>query len=202
MTDVVDLYERNARAYDRDRGRGLQERAWLERFSALLPAGGSVLDIGCGVGEPIARYFIEQEFRVTGVDSSPSMIALCRKRHPAAEWLVGDMRGLDLARRFDGIVAWDSFFHLSAGDQRAMFPRFAAHAAPGAALMFTTGPDEGEAIGSWCGEPLYHASLAPGTYRDLLAEFGFRVHAHVERDADCGDHTVWLAVQGATPGRS
>lgn len=193
MTDVIGLYERHALAYDRERGRALQERTWLGRFAAALPAGGTVLDLGCGMGEPIARHLIERGFRVTGVDASPSMIALCRQRFPHAEWHVADMRELVLPRHYDGIVAWDSFFHLPADDQRAMFPRFRALAEPGAALLFTSGPAEGEAIGSWCGEPLYHASLSPAEYRRLLRENGFTVTAHVEDDAECGNHTVWLA---------
>lgn len=193
MSDVIGLYERNALAYDRERGRTLQERAWLDRFAAALPAGGTVLDLGCGMGEPIARDLIQRGFRVTGVDSSPSMIELCRRRFPDAEWHVADMRELVLSRRFDGTLAWDSFFHLPADDQRAMFPRFRALAGPGAALLFTSGPAEGEAIGSWCGEPLYHASLSPAEYRRLLLENGFAVQAYVEDDPDCGNHTVWLA---------
>ena len=48
----------------------------MDRFSDLVPAGGSILDIGCGMDEPIARYFIERGFAVTGVDSSPSMLEL------------------------------------------------------------------------------------------------------------------------------
>lgn len=61
-------------------------------------------------------------------------------------------RALELNRRFDGILAWDSFFHLAMDDQRGMFPRFASHARAGAPLMFTSGPAEGETIGSFCGE--------------------------------------------------
>jgi hypothetical protein len=62
---------------------------------------------------------------------------------------------LSLSRHFDGILAWDSFFRLNVDDQRGMFPRFAAHAATGAPLMFTSGTSHGEAIGSYHGEPLY-----------------------------------------------
>ena len=40
-----------------------------------------------------------------------------------------------------------------------MFGVFARHAAPGARLMFTSGPSEGESIGSYHGEPLYHAPV-------------------------------------------
>jgi SAM-dependent methyltransferase len=197
MTDsaaaIVSLYERHAAAYDALRGRKLMEVAWLERFCALLPAAPSVLDIGCGMGEPIARHLIERGCAVTGVDSSGPLIGLCRERFPGQSWQVADMRDLALGRRFDGLIAWDSFFHLRHDDQRLMFPLFRQHAAEGAALLFTSGPGHGEAIGTFEGEPLYHASLAPEEYRRLLGENGFVVIDHVVEDAACGGHTVWLA---------
>jgi hypothetical protein len=74
-----------------------------------------------------------------------------------------------------------------------MFDVFARHAAPGAALMFTSGAEHGEATGALEGDPVYHASLAPEEYRELLANHGFRVISYVEEDPDCGEHTVWLA---------
>jgi SAM-dependent methyltransferase len=190
---IIDLYQRRAHAYDEARGRSLFERGWLDRFTVLLPPGGSVLDIGCGSGEPIARHLIAGGFAVTGVDAAPALIELCRSRFPSGTWLVGDMRELALGRRCDGLIAWDSFFHLRPEDQRAMFPVFGAHAAAGAALMFTSGPAFGEAIGTFEGEPLYHGSLDPAEYRALLAAQAFEVVAHVAEDATCGGHTVWLA---------
>jgi hypothetical protein len=193
---IVDLYERHAQDFDRDRGRGLHEKAWLDRFLGCVRPCGVVLDIGCGMAEPIAGYVIEAGFRVVGIDSSPSLIAMCRTRFPDAEWIVGDMRQLALNRRFDGLLAWDSFFHLKMDDQRAMFPRFAAHSLPGAPLMFTSGPVRGEAIGSYCGEPLYHASLDPSTYEQFLSINGFSVRAYLADDPDCGGHTVWLTQRG------
>ena len=95
------------------------------------------------------------------------------RRFPNQEWIVADMRKLALQRQFSGILAWDSFFHLCQDDQRKMFPVFREHAAPKAALMFTSGPAHGEAIGSFGGEPLYHASLDPAEYRSLLDGTGF-----------------------------
>jgi hypothetical protein len=98
-----------------------------------------------------------------------------------------------LGRKFNGVIAWDSFFHLCLDDQRQMFPIFREHAAPEAALMFTSGPSHGEAIGSFEGEPLYHASLDPAEYRLLLGQNGFRVVSHIVEDPSCGRHTIWLA---------
>jgi trans-aconitate methyltransferase len=147
------------------------------------------------MGEPIARYILEAGHDVVGLDSSPSMIELCRERFPTSEWLVADMRQLALGRQFDGLLAWDSFFHLHMDEQRGMFARFAAHARTGAPLMFTSGQSEGEAIGSYRGEPLYHASLDTDEYERLLTTHGFSVRAHQPDDPGCGGHTVWLATR-------
>lgn len=193
---IASLYDRLASRYDRDRDRTLFERAWLDRFLQHVPDGGTVLDVGCGMGEPIGRYVLSRGYRVVGCDSSPSLIALCRERFPDAEWLVTDMRELEPGRRFDGIIAWDSFFHLSMDDQRAMIGRFADHANPGAPLLFTSGQEAGEAIGVYHGEPLYHASLDAPEYRRLLERHGFTVQAYEPDDASCGGHTVWLATFG------
>lgn len=190
---IVDLYERNADGWLRDRGTSLHERAWLDRFTAPLAPGASILDIGCGSGEPLARHLIERGFKLTGVDSSPSMIENAAHRLPAGRWMVKDMRALDLGRRFDALLAWHSFFHLSPDDQRAMFLRFAGLGAPGAMLIFTSGRAHSEEIGQWRGEPLYHGSLDPGEYRALLDANGFDLAAHKMADPDCGDSTVWLA---------
>lgn len=191
--DIVGLYQRHAALWDESRGRSLFERPWLDRFLAHMPAGGTVLDIGCGSGEPLARYFVDRGRRVTGIDSSETLITLCRERMPSEDWCVADMRRLALGQAFEGVIAWDSFFHLTANDQRAMFPVFRAHAVPGAPLMFTSGPAHGEAIGRFGGEPLYHASLDPAEYADLLDTNGFEVMDFRPNDPDCGGHTIWLA---------
>lgn len=192
---IVDLYERNAYAWDEQRGRPrpLMEQGWLDRVTALIPAGGTILDIGCGSGKPIAAHLIARSYVVTGIDSSQTMIDMCRDRFPAHRWQVADMRTLTLGEQFAGIIAWDSFFHLTPSDQRMMFPVFCMHAAPGAPLLFTSGPRHGDAIGSFEGEPLYHGSLDPGEYRTLLRDNGFTVVDHALEDPTCGGHTVWLA---------
>lgn len=190
---ILALYQRHAVAYNRERSRALFEREWLDRFLEQVTPGGTILDLGCGMGEPIARYFIERGFAVCGVDGALAQIAACRTRFPEQTWMVADMRSLDLGKRFDAVLAWDSFFHLSMDDQRAMFARFAAHLQNGAPLMFTSGPQEGVAIGTYHGEPLHHASLGPQEYGRLLSEHGFSVLAHLAQDPGCGGHTVWLA---------
>jgi hypothetical protein len=74
-----------------------------------------------------------------------------------------------------------------------MFYVFARHAAPSAVLMFNTGPAHGEDVGSYRGDPLYHASLNPDEYTALLGSIGFGVVAHAVEDWQTGGgRTVWL----------
>lgn len=192
--NVLALYERHAAEWEADRRlTDFAERAWLDRWIELIPTGGRILDIGCGFGWPIADYLISRGLQVTGIDASPAMIARCRESLPDQQWRVADMREFDLQATFDGILAWDSFFHLTGLDQQSMFPIFRKHASAGCALMFTSGPEEGEAIGQLYGETLYHASLAAEHYRALLSSNGFVVRAQRAEDPACGGHTIWLA---------
>jgi trans-aconitate methyltransferase len=194
---IIGLYRRHARAWAAARGsrqgNRLMEAGWLDRFLSLLPPRPAVLDLGCGTGEPIGRYLTDQGCDLTGVDSSPEMIAMCEGHLPEQTWRIADMRSLSLGRVFDGILAWDSFFHLGHDDQRRIFPVFRLHAAPRAALLFTSGTAHGVAMGTFEGEPLYHASLDSAEYRALLDENGFAVVAHMVEDPSCGRHTIWLA---------
>jgi SAM-dependent methyltransferase len=190
---VWKLYEAKAEDFARGRQRFGGEAKYFAEMAARLPSGAAVLDIGCGSGVPIARFFVDYGFALTGVDAAPAMIGICRERFPEAEWVVADMRRLALARHFDAVFAWDSLFHLPPDDQRRMFSVFAAHAAPGAPLLFTSGPAAGEPVGDLYGAPLYHASLDAAEYRDLLAAHGFSVLNYAPEDPEAGGRTVWFA---------
>lgn len=176
---VAALYERHAAGWDEDRrhARPPGESGWIRRFASAAGAGGHVVDLGCGSGEPIGRDLMAAGLRVTGVDASPALIALCAQRFPEQEWLVADMRELALSRQFQGLVAWHSLFHLTPDDQTRMFPVFARHLAPG--------------------EALYHACLAPAEYQSLLDAHGFVVVDHVVEDESCGGATIWFARRAA-----
>ncbi|NBD29732.1 MAG: methyltransferase domain-containing protein [Alphaproteobacteria bacterium] len=193
---TIETYDRVADDFLRRRARTLTERRWLDRMVGVAPSHGGrrrLLDVGCGTGLPIAAYLSERGLRVTGVDAAARMVAHFRTNLPQATAHLADMRTLAIGQPFDAILAWDSFFHLSPDEQRKMFPIFRRHASPGAALMLTTGPEEGEVWGDAAGAPVYHASLAPDEYRALLAENHFKLLDFTPEDPACGGHSVWLA---------
>jgi hypothetical protein len=83
-----------------------------------------------------------------------------------------------------------------------MFLIFAAHAAPAAILMFNAGFGRGEAIGSYRGDPLYHASLDAAEYAALLANSGFDLIEHSINDPAEGGRIFWLARAASRSQRS
>lgn len=191
--NIIEIYKKHARAWTELRGNFLYEKAWLDHFLALIPQYSEILDLGCGSGKPIADYLIQHDHKITGVDSSDVMIEMAQQNFPEHYWLQADMRTVEFDQKFNAILAWDSFFHLTPNDQRQMFRQFARFAQQGTVLMFSSGPSHGEAIGDLFGDALYHASLAPEEYRALLKQSGFKVIKMVAEDVECTGHTVWLA---------
>lgn len=194
--NIIPLYERTASAWLAARGTDLIEAEWLDLFSGRLTPGATILDLGCGGGAPIGTELLRRGFAVTGVDSSASLIRHARTSLPNGSWLVDDMRRFDPPDRFDGLIAWHSFFHLGRDDQRAMIPRFAKLVCPGGSIMFTSGPAAGEAWGEWRNEPLFHASLAPEEYRELLGVAGFGAIEFINADPIA---FFWLATREEAP---
>ena len=192
---TFDIYDKHAKAWDAHRPRVFFEKAWLDRFTSVVPAQSSILDVGCGAGEPIAAHLIERGFSVTGVDTSPAMIKISRSRFPEMDCIVMDMRDLALKTKFHGIIGWDSFFHLDPDEQRSTLQLFFRLLHPGGALLLTVGHKAGEVLGKVEGEQVYHSSLDPEEYRQILYLAGFKKVEIAIRDEDCGYHTVLLASQ-------
>ncbi|MCF2903733.1 class I SAM-dependent methyltransferase [Octadecabacter sp. CECT 8868] len=194
--DILPTYDQGAAEFQAQRDRSLFEKPCLDRLLGVTPRNVSprrLLDLGCGTGAPIASHLAERGMAVTGVDGAAGMIDLFTQTLPQATAIHADMRGLNLDVTFDAILAWNSFFHLSPDDQRAMFPVFARHAAPKAALMFTAGPSAGEVWGHAAGGEVYHSSLDPAEYLQLLEANNFKVIDYRPEDPACRGHTVWLA---------
>ncbi|WP_454785858.1 class I SAM-dependent methyltransferase [Legionella sp. WA2024007413] len=191
---VYETYDEIIDWYDAHRNKELiMEQFYLQQIKKYAPPGGRVLDIGCGTGEPIAKFLIESGFELTGVDASKKMIDRCKHNFPQARWLLKDMRTMEFAEPFDVVIAWHSFFHLPQADQRKALNLFSSLVKTNGLLLFTTGPDAGEVWSDNGGHDLYHASLDAKEYGRILHANHLKILVHKVSDPDCGGATVWLA---------
>ncbi|MBO6517968.1 MAG: class I SAM-dependent methyltransferase [Bacteroidia bacterium] len=191
---VLESYNKIADWFDAMRSRHLMEKPYLEYLTNNLKQGASILDLGCGTGEPVLRFLSSFDLSITGIDGSRAMIDKAIRRFPDITFLHEDMRDVSMNQHFDAIIAWHSLFHLPPADQRSMFDIFANHLKPNGLLLFTSGTEAGEFwSGDNGGERLYQASLSTEDYRTILTDLGFTVLKHVINDPACGGATIWLA---------
>jgi SAM-dependent methyltransferase len=88
----------------------------LDRFLALLPAQGPVIDMGCGPGQDSA-YLAGKGREVIGADLCPGMIREATRRVPTARFMVHDMRNAwTFSPAAAGIWLCSSLLHLPRND--------------------------------------------------------------------------------------
>jgi predicted TPR repeat methyltransferase len=168
------------------------ERAWLDRFVMPLPRGGTILDLGCGGGEPVARYLIDSGFRMVGVDISETLIELAQVRFPRDRWLVGDMRRIVIDERFDGVLVWNCLAYLPRADQAAMAERVDEWMKPDARLLFNVRTTAETDLEGFRPGSRFRDDLETADYSAALARRGLLEMAHVEHDPACDNAAVWL----------
>ena len=136
--DESNGYEAAARVFaQRREARAVGVATVLQWARSLRPAG-EVLDLGCGSGVPVAAALARAGFTVFGVDASPTLLAMFRKRLPqsvVACEAVEHSRLFD--RPFDGVLAIGLVFLLPEATQRALLHRIAGVLRPGGRFLFT-----------------------------------------------------------------
>lgn len=179
--------------------------AFHRRLAIDKPAGGDLLDLGCGAGEPMARRFIEQGWRVTGVDFSRGMLALAERLVPQMTRVLADMRACDFPDgSFDAAILVYSLFHIPQADHPAVFAKLFRWLRPGARLLFTyatkeyTGYDEFEGDKVFLGRPLFYSHTTPLKLRAQLEGAGFVCDSASYRDIG-GETFLWVTVQRPVP---
>ncbi len=166
------------------------EKKYLDLFAEYLKPQSHILDVGCGSGCPIASYFLEKGFQVTGVDASEELLKIAKSKCPAMKCVYGDVRTVLLDDQYDGIIEWWCLFHLPKPDHAKMIARFSSWLKRDGILEFTSGDNEHESSSSdMLNMELSFYSLAPEAYEKLLKEHGFKI---LLKESDQEQHLVWI----------
>jgi SAM-dependent methyltransferase len=103
---------------------------WVRRWSHLIAAGTSVLDVACGSGRHV-RWFAQRGCNVTGVDRDAAAVEPLRT---LAHVIVADLEGAPWplpGREFDAVVVTNYLW-------RDLFPDIVKCLAPGGVLIYET----------------------------------------------------------------
>ena len=165
------------------------DRALLGTFEELVRAAdvGPIADLGCGPGR-VAAYLDKLGATVFGIDLSPVMIEMARRRHPHLRFETGSMTELDLPdQSLGGVLAWYSTVHMPPDLLPVVFAEFHRVLAPGGHLLmaFKIGNDSVHLDAAY-GHPLsldvYQFPLA--LVADLLGAAGLVVETQVTREPE------------------
>jgi cyclopropane fatty-acyl-phospholipid synthase-like methyltransferase len=178
-----------------------------------LQSGARVLDLGCGTGQPVARYLVEKGFRVTGVDQSEKMLEIAKQEVSEAEFIHSDMINVQLAPGFGAAIAWDSIFHVERKHHARIFQKVANALKPGGRLLLSVGGSDAastaeefaatydaEAEGftsEMYGHTFFYSGYDPQVARGLLEAAGFEIEVWEIDDPSSRGHIAVIAKKSA-----
>ena len=183
---------------------------YVDQALAGLPPGAKVLDLGCGTGDPIAKYIAQRGYCVVGVDQSEKMLEIAKKVVPGAEFIHGDMAGIEFADKFAAAVAWDSVFHVGRRHHSAVYRKLANSLKVGGRLLLSVGGSDvdpgaegGSADGDdsgaegftseMFGHTFFYSGYAPQVARQKLEAEGFEVEVWEVDDPSSRGHIAVIA---------
>jgi SAM-dependent methyltransferase len=138
---------------------------WVQRWSHLVPASATVLDVACGAGRHV-RWFAERGARVLALDRDAAAVEPLRE---IAEVVVADIENAPwpfVDRRFDAVVVTNYLW-------RPLLPVIVQAVAPGGVLICEAFADGNQAFGKPSNPDFL---LCPGEL--LAACAGLRVVAY------------------------
>ena len=195
-----EIYDGFAETYEEKRGIFDMTEVFNSFYGCLEVKKGRLLDIGCGVGEPFARFFIDRGWTVTGVDFSKRMLELASKYFPEMQTIYADMRKVKFERsQFDAITAIYSLFHVPSNDHAALFDKFYQWLCPKGKALFTyatkeyTGSNEFDGYKEFMGQKLYYSHKSPDKLYADLENIGFNIESTDYRDIG-NEIFLWVTV--------
>ncbi|MCE0498977.1 MAG: class I SAM-dependent methyltransferase [Methylacidiphilales bacterium] len=173
-------YDSIAERFNADRTRLYpKEREYLALLLDPLTGPGTILDLGCGTGNPIAMHIAFRGHRLVGVDGSEAMLAIARKQLPGHRWIHELMERVEFDETFAAVVCWDSLFHLPRQQYQPVISKIHRWLAPGGRLMVSSGflvdENEGGFTDTMFGHEFFYDSLPPKRMVAMMEETGFDI---------------------------
>lgn len=147
-SQTLEYYDKNSESFLADTA-NVEFRELQSRFASMLPAGGRILDLGCGSGRD-SLAFLKAGFKVDAVDGSKQMVEAAK-----------GLTGLDVTQAlfseyepdglYDGIWACSSLLHVASGELPSLIEKYSKALKPNGVfyLSFKLGDYEDMRNGRW-----------------------------------------------------
>jgi SAM-dependent methyltransferase len=171
----MEQYTRIAHEYAAERKRSNIGTEEIESLLQMLPKGASILDVGCGTGQPISEYISRHphQFKLFAADSSDAMTEIFRRNLPDIPVQCSSILTFDFfGQTFDAVVSWGMMFHLTPDEQRSAIERISAALRNGGYFLFTSGNEADTRHGAMYGVEFAYYSLGSEEYREVLRQHG------------------------------
>lgn len=168
---------------------------YLEILHGLLPPQSKILDVGCGGGVPIDKFFLDKGHEVIGIDISEAQIALAKKHVPSGTFIVEDMSEfVDGEYTVDAVVSFYAIFHTKRETHKDIVRKLHTFLAPGGMLLITMGATDWEGKeDDFFGGQMEWSHYGKDTNIKLIEDAGFEILLS-EIDTTGGEqHVVILA---------
>ncbi|HWV30740.1 MAG TPA: class I SAM-dependent methyltransferase [Dyadobacter sp.] len=191
--DKSNGYEANAATFIRCRSKGIDGvgATSVRHWARSLPPNATVLDVGCGAGDPISKVLVEEGLTVYAMDASPSMVQVFQQNFPNTPVACEAAEDSSFFnRQFDAIIAWGLMFLLPVETQKTVITKMAHALYSGGRLLFTASSQKmkwNDAI-----TKIESVSLGAAEYKELLAASGLSL---IEEFKDEGENHYYNAVK-------
>jgi cyclopropane fatty-acyl-phospholipid synthase-like methyltransferase len=187
------------------RGQAYVDRVlgYVDRTLDGVVAGARVLDLGCGTGNPIARYLTDRGYQVVGVDQSEKMLEIARQLVPEAELIHDEIVAIQFTERFAAAIAWDSIFHVERRYHPGIYRKLAAALETGGRLLLSVGGSDASSSNSdhelegftseMFGHTFFYSGYEPEVARQLLENAGFEIEMWEVDDPSSRGHIAVIA---------
>ena len=169
-------YDKIAEKYHKQRSKH-SSKSLLTKFSKLLPKGSTVLDLGCGAGVPVTKFFVQKGYEVTGIDFSKSMLKLARKNVPEARFIKMDITKMKFKpNAFDGAVSFYAIIHIQREKHAGIYKKLHDTLKPDAIILFNPGTDNWEGYEEdFLGARMFWSQYDPKKTLKIIKNAGFEI---------------------------
>jgi uncharacterized protein len=170
-------YDQVSEVYRSDDDSADQYVDWCSRILELRPNARTALDIGCGCGIPVCRYFSEHGLQTVGIDISARQIERAKRLAPRAAYICADYleTGDD---RHDIITAFYSIIHMDRRLHKRVFEKLYRQLGDQGIAVVTVGHEQWQGDEeNWLGVEgarMYWSHYAVERYHAMLNTMNFK----------------------------